>query len=156
MTAEAIRAAAADFPNCLERLWPDAARRGVSRETFINHTAALTPDLRIMDFLDAQPEFVRPLWEYLDGLVSNQRVLMGQEVLAKYRATFDQVERAYGVDRHIITAIWGVESNYSTMGGDRPVIRSTATPFAFPRRCSSSRRGSSASSVATMTFPQTS
>src|SRR4029077_7749766 len=60
MTAEAIRAAAADFSNCLERMWPEAAKRGVSRETFINHTAALTPDLRIMDFLDAQPEFVRP------------------------------------------------------------------------------------------------
>jgi len=134
MTAEAIRAAAADFPNCLERLWPDAARRGVSRETFINHTAALTPDLRIMDFLDAQPEFVRPLWEYLDGLVSNQRVLMGQEVLAKYRATFDQVERAYGVDRHIITAIWGVESRYGDMAGDRPVIRSTATLACVGRR----------------------
>lgn len=134
MTAEAIRAAAADFPNCLERLWPDAARRGVSRESFINHTAALTPDLRIMDFLDAQPEFVRPLWEYLDGLVSDERVRMGQEVLAKYRATFDQVERAYGVDRHIITAIWGVESRYGDMAGDRPVIRSTATLACVGRR----------------------
>ena len=34
MTAEAIRTAAAEFPNCLERMWPDAARRGVSRTTF--------------------------------------------------------------------------------------------------------------------------
>ena len=31
MTADAIRAAAADFGNCLERLWPEAARRGISR-----------------------------------------------------------------------------------------------------------------------------
>ena len=29
MTADAIRAAAADFGNCIERLWPEAARRGV-------------------------------------------------------------------------------------------------------------------------------
>ena len=29
MTADAIRAAAADFGNCLEAMWPDAARRGV-------------------------------------------------------------------------------------------------------------------------------
>src|SRR5579864_1172190 len=29
MTAEAIRAAAANFHDCLERLWPAAARRGV-------------------------------------------------------------------------------------------------------------------------------
>ena len=134
MTAGAIRAAASDYSNCLDRLWPEAARRGVSRATFINHTAPLTPDLRIMDLLDAQPEFVRPLWAYLDGLVSDERVRMGQEVLAKHRATFDQVERAYGVDRHIITAIWGVESRYGDMVGERPVIRSTSTLACIGRR----------------------
>jgi lytic murein transglycosylase len=134
MTAEAIRAAAADFRNCLERLWPEAARRGVSRESFINHTAWLTPDLRIMDLLDAQPEFVRPIWDYLDGLVNDERVRMGQELLAKHRAVFDQVEHAYGVDRHILAAIWGVESRYGTMIGDRHVLRSTATLACIGRR----------------------
>ena len=39
MTAEAIRAAAANFGNCLERLWPPAARRGVSRAVFTDYTA---------------------------------------------------------------------------------------------------------------------
>lgn len=134
MTAEAIRTAAADFRNCLERLWPEAARRGVSRESFINHTAWLTPDLRIMDLLDAQPEFVRPVWDYLDGLTAEPRVRMGQELLAKHRAVFDQVEQVYGVDRHILAAIWGVESRYGTMIGDRPVLRSTATLACIGRR----------------------
>jgi lytic murein transglycosylase len=44
------------------------------------------------------------------------------------------VERSYGVDRAIITAIWGVESNYGTLGGDRPVVRSTATLACVGRR----------------------
>src|SRR6185437_16056811 len=57
MTAEAIRAAAVNFPNCIEQLWPAAARRGISRAAFQTYTARLTPDLRIMDLLDAQPEF---------------------------------------------------------------------------------------------------
>src|SRR5262249_60583248 len=42
MTADAIRAAAADFGNCIERLWPEAARRGVSRTTFEHSTTGLT------------------------------------------------------------------------------------------------------------------
>src|SRR6516164_11845836 len=33
MTADVIRAAAADFANCIERIWPDAERRGISRQT---------------------------------------------------------------------------------------------------------------------------
>src|SRR5262245_48353923 len=59
MMPDAIRAAAANFHNCLEGLWPAAAKRGVSRRTFETHTAGLEPDLRIMDLLDAQPEFTK-------------------------------------------------------------------------------------------------
>ena len=134
MTADAIRAAAADFGNCIERLWPEAARRGVSRATFERFTAGLTPDLSIMDKLDAQPEFTKALWDYLDVLVSDERIARGREVLAQYAPTFAAVARSYGVDPAIIAAIWGVESNYGTLGGERPVIRSTATLACVGRR----------------------
>src|SRR5690242_6601300 len=134
MGAEAIRAAAADFGNCIERMWPEAARRGVSRATFDRFTAGLTPDLSIMDKLDAQPEFNKAPWDYLDVLVSDERIARGREVLAQYAPTFAAVARSYGVDPAIIAAIWGVESNYRTLGGDRPVIRSTATLACVGRR----------------------
>jgi membrane-bound lytic murein transglycosylase B len=134
MTADAIRAAAADFGNCIAGMWPDAARRGVTRENFDRFTAGLTPDLHIMDLLDGQPEFTKSPWDYLDLLVNDDRIARGRELLAQYAPTFAAVERAYGVDRTIVTAIWGVESNYSTLGGDRPVIRSTATLACVGRR----------------------
>jgi lytic murein transglycosylase len=134
MTAEAIRSAAAAFPACLEALWPEAARRGVTRAVYDAQTAGLTPDLRIMDLLDAQPEFTKAIWDYLDLLVSEDRIRNGRAMLATHRAVFDAVEKAYGVDRNIITAIWGVESNYGTQGGTRPVVRSTATLACVGRR----------------------
>jgi membrane-bound lytic murein transglycosylase B len=134
MTADAIRAAAADFPNCMAALWPDAARRGITRETYQRFTAGLTPDLSIMDKLDAQPEFTKATWDYLDLLVSDDRIARGQQLLAQYAPAFAAVERSYGVSRYIIAAIWGVESNYGTMIGDRPVLRSTATLACIGRR----------------------
>jgi peptidoglycan lytic transglycosylase B len=134
MTRDAILAAAANFRTCLEGLWPDAARRGISRQSFDQYTAGLTPDLRIMDLVDSQPEFTKTFWEYLDLLVSEERVLRGREMLAQHRATFEAVEKAYGVDRHIIAAIWGVETKFGTMAGERPVIRSTATLACVGRR----------------------
>jgi lytic murein transglycosylase len=134
MTAEAIRAAAADFGNCIAGLWPQAERRGVSRANFERYTAGLTPDLSIMDLLDAQPEFNKSTWDYLDALVSDERIARGRELLAQYAPVFAAAERAYGVDRHIIAAIWGVESNYGTKGGDRSVLRSTATLACVGRR----------------------
>ncbi len=134
MTREAILAAAANFHGCLDRLWPLAARRGVSRGVYQAYTAQLTPDLRIMDLLDNQPEFTKSFWDYLDQLVSPERIAAGRAILDKYRSTFDAVERAYNVDRYVITAIWGVETNYGSIGGDRPVIRSTATLACIGRR----------------------
>jgi len=134
MTADAIRAAAENFHDCIERLWPLAARRGVSRSVFQKYTASLTPDLRIMDLLDNQPEFTKSFWDYLDILVTNDRIEQGKALLEKYRNTFDAVERTFGVDRYTIAAIWGVETNYGTLIGERPVIRSTATLACVGRR----------------------
>src|SRR5215831_17084050 len=134
MTADAISAAAADFGNCIAGMEPLAERRGISREAFAQLTAGLTPDLSIMDLLDAQPEFNKSPWDYLDILVSDERIARGRELLAQYASTFSAMERAYGVDRHIIAAIWGVESNYGTKGGDRSVLRSTATLACVGRR----------------------
>jgi membrane-bound lytic murein transglycosylase B len=134
MTADAIRAAAADFGHCLSALEPQAERRGVGRTAFERLTAGLTPDLSIMDLLDAQPEFNKSPWDYLDLLVSDERIAGGRELLAQHAQVFAAVERAYGVDRHVIAAIWGVESNYDTKGGDRSVMRSTATLACVGRR----------------------
>src|SRR4029077_1803660 len=66
--------------------------------------------------------------------VSDERIARGRELLKQYASTFDAEERAYGVDRSIIAAIWGVESNYNALGGDRPVLRSTATLACVGRR----------------------
>jgi lytic murein transglycosylase len=134
MTASAIRQAAANFPNCVAGMWPDAARRGVSRESFERYTAGLTPDLRLMDLMDSQPEFTKAIWDYLDILVSDTRIARGREILAQYKPQFDAMERAYGVDRYIVASIWGIESNYGTQGGDRSVVNSTATLACVGRR----------------------
>src|SRR5947209_300589 len=70
MTASAIREAAANFQNCVASMWPDAARRKITRASFERFTAGLTPDLRIMALMDSQPEFTRAIRDYLDILVN--------------------------------------------------------------------------------------
>ena len=110
---------------------PAATFRSANFQRF---TAGLTPDLRIMDLLDSQPEFTKSIWDYLDILVNDARLARGREILAKYKPQFDAAEKAYGVDRYAIAAIWGIESNYSTQMGDRSVLQSTATLACVGRR----------------------
>jgi len=134
MTAAAIREAAANFDGCVAAMAPDAARRGIPQDSFRHFTAGLSPDLRLMDLMDSQPEFTKAIWEYLDILVNDNRLARGREILAQYKPQFDAVERATGVDRYIIASIWGIESNYSTQMGDRYVLNSTATLACVGRR----------------------
>ena len=134
MTASAIREAAANFDQCVASMWPDAARRNISQQSFQRFTAGLEPDLRIMDLMDSQPEFTKAIWDYLDILVNDNRLAKGREILAKYKPQFDAAEKTYGVDRYAIASIWGIESNYSTMMGNRNVLQSTATLACIGRR----------------------
>ena len=88
-----------------------------------------------MDLLDSQPEFTKSFWDYLDLLVTDDRIAQGpgdhRQVSQGLRR---RSRRDYGVDRYLITAIWGVETNYGTNVGDRPVLRSTATLACIGRR----------------------
>ena len=77
MTASAIREAAANFDNCVASMWPDAARRNISQQSFQRFTAGLAPDLRIMDLMDSQPEFTKSIWDYLDILVNDNQARQG-------------------------------------------------------------------------------
>ncbi len=75
----------------------------------------------------AQPEFTRTLWDYLDGVVSPQRVATGQQKLQDLRPEADAATVRYGVPGPILMAVWGIESNYGGNYGDVPVIDALAT-----------------------------
>lgn len=112
----------------------DALANGVSAATFDRATSGLEADPEILLRAASQPEFVKPVWDYMSGLVSETRIAAGLERLAEHGELLAAIERAYGVDRHIVLAIWGVESNFGTSAGDRYVVRSLATLAAGDER----------------------
>jgi len=80
-----------------------------------------------------QSEFTKTIWDYLDTAVSDLRISNGKAALKVQQANLDVIERRYGVDRRIITAIWGLESAYGTFRGKTPVIGALAS-LAFDAR----------------------
>ena len=120
-------AAIADSARCVEGLWPAAKSAGVTRATFDRAFQGFAPDPEVIEAANFQPEYVKPIGEYIDRAVSDKRVETGKQKLAEYQALVEGLENRYGVDRHIIVAIWGVESNYGVQPGDKNVIRSLGT-----------------------------
>lgn len=122
------------FDRCLQSLRGTASAQGVAPADFDRYTADLAPDMSVLDLLDAQPEFTTPLWDYLSGLVDEQRVIDGRAQLQQHRDLLAQVSAQSGVDAETIVAVWGVESDYGRVFGKRPLRQSLATLSCFGRR----------------------
>lgn len=82
---------------------------------------------RVVELDRAQPEFTRTPWAYLDSAVSAQRIAQGQAKLAEHQATLDAAAARYGVPATVITAIWGIESNYGSHFGSLRTVDALAT-----------------------------
>jgi lytic murein transglycosylase len=65
-----------------------------------------------------QAEFAKPVWEYLRTAVSDTRIINGADQLNQNLPAFDQISAAYGVDKTVVAAIWGMETNYGSFIGN--------------------------------------
>lgn len=74
-----------------------------------------------------QSEFTKTLWDYLDSAVSDTRIANGRAALEEHRDLLERIEAAYGVEKEIVVAIWGLESAYGSYRGSTPLIESLAT-----------------------------
>ncbi|HEY0201361.1 MAG TPA: lytic murein transglycosylase, partial [Burkholderiaceae bacterium] len=107
-----------------------AGIRPATVQTALAHAQFLP---RAVELDRAQPEFTRTPWAYLDSAVSPQRIAQGQDKLRDFQPQMDAASARYGVPAAIITAIWGMESNYGTNFGSFSTIDALAT-LAFDGR----------------------
>jgi len=104
-----------------------ALQAGISAELFDQAFAGVTPDMSVIKADRSQPEFSRPVWEYLDGALSPLRIRRGQAMLTQYADILASIEQRYGVDPQTLVSVWGMESNFGQFQGNKSVIRSLAT-----------------------------
>ena len=133
LLASASAPAAAGFSECHSSIRGPAVAAGVAAATFDSATRGLAPNDAV-SFLDNQPEFTTPVWDYMSGLVDEDRITDGRARLREHAAALATAEKLYGVDRATIVAVWGVESDYGRSGGKRPLVQSLATLSCEGRR----------------------
>jgi lytic murein transglycosylase len=127
--------AQADFGSCLSGLRSQAAAKGVSGQAFDAATRGVTPDLSILELMNNQPEFKTAIWDYLSALVDEERVQDGRNAMRQWGQALAAAEARFGVDRHAIAGVWGVESNFGKDIGGRPLVQSLSTLACYgPRR----------------------
>jgi lytic murein transglycosylase len=120
-------AGATGFSECLAGLRTVAMASGVDAATFDKATRGLEPNPDVLAMAQVQPEFKTPIWDYLAGLVDEERVADGRAMMSRWGQALALAESRFGVDPATITAVWGVESDYGRSFGTRPIVQSLAT-----------------------------
>lgn len=110
--------AAAHFDACVGKLKQAALKSGVSKSVAAEALDGASPQEKVLRLSKSQPEFKTPIWDYFGFLVDEPRVRDGRAMMRKHDRTLREAERRYGVDRHVIAAIWGVETDYGSDIGD--------------------------------------
>jgi membrane-bound lytic murein transglycosylase B len=125
--ARAARPQAASFEAWRAEFRSYALSQGIRPEVFDAAFAGVTENAEVVSLDGRQAEFTKPIWEYLDGAASANRIETGRLARARRAQTLGGIESRYGVDPDIVLAIWGMETNYGANRGSMRVIESLAT-----------------------------
>ena len=104
-----------------------ALSAGISASVFDAAMTGASYDPDIIRRDRTQSEFTKTIWDYLDTAASDARVTNGRAALAKHRSVLERIEARYGVEKEVVTAIWGLESAYGTFRGTTPTLGALAT-----------------------------
>lgn len=104
-----------------------AVGQGITPQTYNQAMAEIAPVPALQSIIDEQPEFVRPVWAYLDGAVSSRRVSEGKALLAQDAALLSGIEARTGVPKEILVAIWAMETDFGHDEGSYNLFATLAT-----------------------------
>lgn len=134
LVASTAQAQSGSFDACVKGLRQSALSQGISSAVFDRAMTGVEPDPDVLKAFSFQPEFRTAIWDYLAGLVDQERVDDGRAKLKEWSKVLAEAEQKYGVDRHVIVAVWGVESNYGRIQGKRELVRSLTTLICADKR----------------------
>lgn len=103
---------------CVARLSREAEAQGIRPDIVARMLATAKADERVIRFSSSQPEYETPVWDYMAFLVDEQRIKDGEALLKQHAKTLAAVEKAYGVERQVVVAVWGIESDFGKSKGD--------------------------------------
>jgi membrane-bound lytic murein transglycosylase B len=126
-------AAVPEFQSFLAGLRRDALARGIRPGTVAAAFSAIEYLPHVIELDRHQPEHVMTFDEYLAKVVTPEREAHARERLAENRTLLAGIERRFAVDRELIVALWGVESDFGQNLGNYEVASALAT-LAFEGR----------------------
>jgi lytic murein transglycosylase len=116
-----------NFDKWVEQFKKDAIAQGVSPKVVAAAAPELTFDESVIKRDSGQGVFQRTFIDFSKRLIGGPRIPNGQAKLKEHAALFARIEKTYGVPPEVITAVWGLESDYGALFGKFKILPSLAT-----------------------------
>jgi lytic murein transglycosylase len=114
------------FPTWLSGVKKEAAGMGISKRA-LSVLDGLSYDPDVIKRDRAQSVFSLTFLDFQARLISANRMTKGAALIKQHAAMFKKVEEKYGVPPSVITAFWGLETDFGGYMGNFHTIRSLAT-----------------------------
>jgi len=104
-----------------------AISQGISKETVENSLKNVKFLERIVVLDRKQPEFFEKTYEYLDKRVDEKKIQTAKNLLNENLDLFEKVSNKFKVDKEVLAALWGIETNFGVNKGKVDIISALST-----------------------------
>ena len=115
------------FPAWLGSFKQEAVSQGIAERVVDATLDGVTFDANTLSHDHGQGVFHQSFEQFSGRMANSFRINKGRALVQRYGEVFDRIERTYGVPAPVITAIWGLETDFGGYTGKFDTIRSLAT-----------------------------
>jgi lytic murein transglycosylase len=115
------------FDAWVDQFKKDAIAQGISPRVVEAAAPSLTFDPSVIRRDSGQAVFSQTFLQFSDRMTGGGRIPTGRKKIKQYAALFAQIEGKYGVPAEVLTAVWGLESDFGAVFGKFKILPSLAT-----------------------------
>jgi len=110
-----------------------ALANGVSEKTYLKTIPKVKFLPKVIEYDRFQPEFYEDTKTYISKRTSEAKVKKGLEFYSNNKELIDEIEKKFNVDKELLLALMGIETNFGTYVGKMDILSSLAT-LSFDKR----------------------
>jgi lytic murein transglycosylase len=115
------------FEHWLQDFKKDAAAQGISQKVIAEASPSMTFDPAIVKRDHGQAVFNQSFLQFSDRMVGGARIPNGLKKIHDNARLFAEVDKKYGVPAPVLTAFWGLESDFGGNFGNYKILSALAT-----------------------------
>ena len=122
-----------DFDSWLKDFKIKAVNSGISKKLVdqVMSEAVFIP--KVIEYYRYQPEFYEDTFTYIKKRSSNNKIKQGLKLYKKEKIIIEKIEKEFNVEKELLLALMGIETNFGKYLGKMDIISSLAT-LSFDKR----------------------